>query len=88
MISEGSLVGLKSEGTGFAIPRQFFDIDVRGARALKSLRGTVTTLRDTGLADNEIVEWLMTNQPELGGTPVEILRSGNVHSVRKAALLA
>ena len=88
LIAEGSLVGIKEEGTGFVIPRVFLQEDDGAVTIVKALRGTVTTLRDAGLTDNEAVEWLLAVQPELGDTPVNLLKTGNVHGVRRAAQLA
>ncbi|MCI1895648.1 MAG: Rv2175c family DNA-binding protein [Ancrocorticia sp.] len=87
MIADGALVGFRDE-RGFEIPTVFLLMDGRKAHLLSSLKGTVTTLRDSGLTDEEAVEWLLTVHDELGIRPIDALRSGNVHGVRRAAQLA
>ena len=52
---------------------------------LPSLRGTITMLADSGYADDEIVEWLLRDNDELGETPLATLRAGRTHTVRRVA---
>lgn len=49
------------------------------------LAGTVTVLRDGGLDDTEVLEWLMTDDPTLPGRPVDQLRQGRRGEVRRRA---
>lgn len=56
-------------------------LDVLGA-----LRGTIIQLRDLGLDDEAIHDWIMTESDELGTSPLEALRNGNIHGVRRTAL--
>ena len=51
--------------------------------ALASLRGTVTALKDAGLSDDEASRWLLTDNEELGETPLHALREGRIHVVRR-----
>ncbi|MBM7825510.1 hypothetical protein JOD55_001337 [Arcanobacterium pluranimalium] len=53
------------------------------AQPLKSLRGTLISLADAGFSDDEAMDWLLRVEPELEKTPLECLRSGNVHAVRR-----
>ncbi|MFC5370010.1 Rv2175c family DNA-binding protein [Arcanobacterium bovis] len=53
------------------------------AQPLKSLRGTLIALSDAGFSDDEAMDWLLRDEPELGKTPLECLRTGNVHAVRR-----
>lgn len=56
---------------------------------LPSLRGTLVTLADGGFSDDEAWRWLTEVEPELGERPIDALRSGRVHAVRRiAAMLA
>ena len=52
---------------------------------LPSLRGTVTVLEDAGLKDDEALEWLLGENSLLHARPIDVLREGNVHAVRRAA---
>ena len=52
---------------------------------LPSLRGTVTVLEDAGLTDDEALEWLLGENSLLHARPIDVLREGNVHAVRRAA---
>lgn len=66
---------------GFLVPSQ----DGNGCVVLPSLRGTVMMLADSGFADDEIVTWLLRENDELDGTPLDALRSGRTHAVRRTA---
>ncbi|MDO4888358.1 MAG: Rv2175c family DNA-binding protein [Actinomycetaceae bacterium] len=52
---------------------------------LASLRGTLITLFDAGYSEEEAWAWLTAESPELSATPIEALRSGRVHVVRRLA---
>lgn len=52
---------------------------------LPSLRGTLVHLADSGYEDEEAMAWLMDANDLLGGErPIDLLRAGNVHPVRRA----
>ena len=52
------------------------------------LKGTFTVLRDGGMDDGEIVEWLFTPDESLpaGGTPIGAVLAGFVTEVRRRAM--
>lgn len=50
---------------------------------IPALRGTLTLLSDAGYAADEALNWLTTVDVELGQTPLETLRSGKIHAVRR-----
>ncbi|HIZ37729.1 MAG TPA: DNA-binding protein [Candidatus Ruania gallistercoris] len=77
----------RGENNALAVPDDFLVTDNESAVrvVLPALRGTVTLLADSGYADEEIVDWLLRDNDELGGTPLQALRSGRVHAVRRAA---
>lgn len=53
---------------------------------LPALRGTITVLADGGLDDEEIVDWLLAEDPSLpGGSAIASLRSGSKIEVRRRA---
>ncbi|MGB7447768.1 MAG: Rv2175c family DNA-binding protein [Ornithinimicrobium sp.] len=53
---------------------------------LKSLRGTISVLADSGLSDEQILQWL--GEPDatlLGGTPIGALQAGHKAEIRRRA---
>ncbi|MDO5025646.1 MAG: Rv2175c family DNA-binding protein [Trueperella sp.] len=51
--------------------------------AIPALRGTLISLSDAGYSAAESLNWLTTVDAELGQTPLETLRSGKIHAVRR-----
>ncbi|WP_147917303.1 Rv2175c family DNA-binding protein [Ruania zhangjianzhongii] len=77
----------RGENNALAVPEGFL---VPGEETgtlivLPSLRGTITMLADSGYGDDEIVDWLLRENDELGATPLANLRDGRTHAVRRAA---
>lgn len=56
-----------------------------GPEILATVRGTIIVLADAGMSDTEIAEWLVTENEELGESPLAALRSGKRAPVRRAA---
>ncbi len=56
-----------------------------GPEVLSTVRGTIILLADAGLSDDEIAEWLVAENEELGESPLAALRSGKRAPVRRAA---
>ena len=52
---------------------------------LPSLRGTIALLGDLRFDDDEIVDWLLTDNDEIGTTPLAALREGRRSQVRRVA---
>lgn len=53
---------------------------------VKTLRGTITVLTDSGFADEEIIEWLHRADDTLeGGSAIQALRRGSKTEVRRRA---
>ncbi|MGL3151302.1 Rv2175c family DNA-binding protein [Microbacterium sp. A82] len=80
LIAEQYLVGSSRNGA-FAVP-SIFIVD---ARPLASLRGTIIVLKDAGFSDDEVIDWLMADQEELGRTPIAALLDGHKSAVRRVA---
>lgn len=80
LIAEQFLVGSTRNGA-FAVPSLF----IVDSRPLASLRGTVIVLADAGFNDDEIIDWLFTQQEELGRTPISALLAGHKSPVRRIA---
>lgn len=89
MLADKTLVAVRrGENHALMIPRDFLIQSSGQWQVLTSLRGTFTLLRDAGLSDDEVVAWLFSDEPSLDTTPLQALRQGNVHPVRRAALMA
>lgn len=80
LIAEQYLIGSTRNGA-FAVPSIFI---VEGA-PLASLRGTIIVLKDAGLTDDEVIDWLLSEQEELGRTPIAALLAGHKSPVRRVA---
>jgi len=80
LIAEQYLVGSSRTGV-FAVPSVFI---VQG-RPLASLRGTIIVLADAGFSDDEIIDWLLADDDELGRTPIAALLDGHKSAVRRVA---
>ncbi|MDX2377161.1 Rv2175c family DNA-binding protein [Microbacterium sp. LRZ72] len=80
LLDEHSLVAVRHEGA-LRVPAVFLVDD----RPLSSLRGTVIVLRDAGFTDEEAVEWLLSRDEIIGDAPIDALRAGRKHEVRRVA---
>lgn len=80
LIAEQFLVGSTRNGP-FAVPSIFI---VDGA-PLSSLRGTIIVLKDAGFSDDEVIDWLLSHDDELGRTPIAALLDGHKSAVRRVA---
>lgn len=61
--------------------------DGEGWSVLPAVQGTATVLKDEGLSDREVMDWLLQSNEMLGSSPLEALRAGNVHAVRRMAAI-
>ncbi|CAM3546943.1 Rv2175c C-terminal domain-containing protein [Isoptericola cucumis] len=86
-MSERNLVGVRrGERRTFQVPAAFLvPSEDGGQEVLGALRGTVLVLADGGLPDDDILRWLFEPEESMGTTPVEALRSGRKHEVRRVA---
>lgn len=80
LIDEHYLVGSKRSGV-FAVPAVF----IVDGHPLPSLRGTIIALQDAGFSDDEVVDWLLTEEETLGRSPIEALLAGHKSAVRRIA---
>lgn len=90
LLRDQSLAGSRrgDDSAPFLVPPEFLVTAEDGAAEpgpLPSLRGTLIQLTDGGLSTDEAVEWLLTELPELGTTPVAALRAKRIHEVRRIA---
>ncbi|WP_062529196.1 Rv2175c family DNA-binding protein [Demequina rhizosphaerae] len=86
MLREGHLFAVRrGERQTLQIPEDVIVDGEDGPEVIATLRGTLTLLRDAGMDDAECADWLMTDEPELGMTPLAALRDGRRAHVRRVA---
>ncbi|WP_124054922.1 Rv2175c family DNA-binding protein [Arcanobacterium ihumii] len=85
MLNEKKLIAVRrGENNALSIHPDLFVSTEGSTHILKPLRGTLIALSDAGFSDDEAMEWLLRPEPELGDSPLECLRTGNIHAVRRA----
>ncbi len=85
LVADHRLAAAQLEENGsLLIPREFL-VGEEVIAPLNSLRGTLTLLADAGFNDAEAIAWLLNTEEELGESPLEALKSGRIHSVRRVA---
>jgi hypothetical protein len=80
LLDEHFLIGSRRNGA-FAVPSAF----VVDGRPLPSLRGTIIALQDVAFSDDEVIDWLFTEEETLGRTPIAALLDGHKSEVRRIA---
>ncbi|HLT84879.1 MAG TPA: Rv2175c family DNA-binding protein [Phototrophicaceae bacterium] len=90
LLRDHTLAGKRRDGedSPFLVPADFLLTAEDGAAEpgpVPSLRGTLIQLTDGGFTTDEAVDWLLTEQPELGATPIAALRARRIHEVRRVA---
>ncbi|SEE02901.1 Rv2175c family DNA-binding protein [Ruania alba] len=89
MLTERRLIALRrGENRAWSVPGEFLvddDVGAGGSTVLSTLRGTAMQLGDAGFDDEEIVAWLFDHNDELEERPIDALRQGRTHAVRRAA---
>ncbi|MBF6357243.1 DNA-binding protein [Nocardia higoensis] len=82
MLREHQLLAVRRDGVA-GVPEIFFD---SSGEVVKMLPGLITVMRDAKYTDEEILEWIFTDDPSLPGTPVEALHGPLAREVvRRAA---
>ncbi|SRR5690606_17001297 len=83
MLREHQILAVRRDGVP-GIPEIFFDRDT--GQVVKMLPGLITVMRDSKYTDEEILEWIFTDDPSLPGKPVEALHGPLAREVvRRAA---
>ena len=86
MLADQRLVAIRrGEARALSISSLAFVEDQGRVVVLPSLRGTLTSLSDAGYDDEESWRWLTAANEELGERPIDALRAGRVHVVRRIA---
>lgn len=81
-VREGRLVTV-SRGRP-AVPSVPADF-VHEGQLVKGLAGAVTVLRDAGYSDVEALHWLLSDDPNLPGRPVDAMAAGRDTAVKRRA---
>ncbi|GGZ66695.1 transcriptional regulator [Streptomyces subrutilus] len=82
MVKEGQLIAVRrGENRALQVPAPFID----GDKVVKGLVGLLTVLRDDRFSEEEILEWLFTEDPTLPGTPVQALSENRGTEVKRRA---
>jgi hypothetical protein len=82
MLRDHQLLALRRDGVA-AVPERFFDDT--GA-VVKWLPGLITVMKDAKYTDEEILEWIFTDDDTLPGKPVDALHGPLAREViRRAA---
>ena len=80
LIEEHSLIGVKRDGV-LLIPADC----IQNGEPMPSIRGTILVLLDSGFTVEGAVEWLYTDEPTLGKTPMAALIDGQKTQIRRLA---
>ncbi|MBB3022278.1 hypothetical protein FHX50_000526 [Helcobacillus massiliensis] len=81
LLEERELITVRNDDNVRVTPALFLD----GDRVTKNLKGTIILLQDQELRDDEIIEWLFTEDETLPGRPIDRLREGQRGEVRRRA---
>lgn len=82
MLRDHQLLAVRRDGVA-GVPARFFDAS--GA-VVRMLPGLITVMRDGKYTDEEILEWVFTDDPSLPGKPVDALHGDLAREVvRRAA---
>ncbi|MBA0050313.1 DNA-binding protein [Streptomyces sp. AJS327] len=82
LVREGQLIAVRrGENRALHVPAAFLG----DGRIIKGLVGTITVLKDDGFTDEEMLEWLFTEDDSLPGAPVHALRENRGTEVKRRA---
>jgi hypothetical protein len=59
---------------------------VHDGHLLKGLSGALTVLHDAGFSDLQALRWLLSDEPVLGGRPVDLMAAGRDVAVKRHAM--
>ena len=80
LIEDHTLIGVKRDGV-LQIPADC----IQSGEPLPSIRGTILVLLDSGFTTEGAIEWLYTDEPTLGKTPMAALIAGQKTQIRRLA---
>lgn len=82
LIEEQALIAVEVAGK-----KQIPAALISNGQVIPALRGTLILLSDLGLSNDEILEWILSENEDLGETPLAALTKGHKAPVRRAAQL-
>ena len=80
MIADRQLPAARIDGV-LKVPAEFLD----GNEPRPELHGTAIVLADHGFTDDEIVDWLLSDEPSIGMSPIAAFKAGKKALVRRVA---
>ncbi|WP_280509111.1 Rv2175c family DNA-binding protein [Nocardia cyriacigeorgica] len=81
MLRDHQLLAVRRDGVA-GVPEIFFDKD---GNVIRFLPGLITVMRDAKYTDEEILEWIFTDDDSLPGKPVEALHGPLAREVLRRA---
>lgn len=81
MLRDHQLIAVRRDGVA-GVPEIFFD---DSGAVVKSLPGLITVMKDAKYTDEEILEWIFTDDETLPGKPVEALHGPLAREVLRRA---
>lgn len=81
MLRDHQLLAVRRDGIA-GVPEIFFDKD---GNVIRFLPGLITVMRDAKYTDEEILEWIFTDDDSLPGKPVEALHGPLAREVLRRA---
>ncbi|MBF6088834.1 DNA-binding protein [Nocardia cyriacigeorgica] len=81
MLRDHQLLAVRRDGVA-GVPEIFFDED---GNVIRFLPGLITVMRDAKYTDEEILEWIFTDDDSLPGKPVEALHGPLAREVLRRA---
>lgn len=86
LIREKHLVAIRrGENNALHVPALSIATTDAGSEILPHLRGTIILLSDARFSDEQIVDWLISEDEELGEAPLQALANGKRAHVRRVA---
>lgn len=83
LIRDRTLIAVRRDGV-MQMPAEF----IADGAAVKGLTGTITLLTDGGFTDQQIIDWLYTEEESLPGAPITALREDRKREVHRRAQAA
>jgi hypothetical protein len=80
LIEDNALAAVRIDGV-LKVPAVF----LRDGEPIHELKGTIVLLRDCGFNDDELVDWLLSEEESLGTSPINALSNGRKTEVRRIA---
>lgn len=89
MIAKNELIAVRrGENNALAIYSAQLLKKENSLEVLPALKGTLSMLNDIGFSAEEKLLWILEFNAELASTPLEALKQGQIHAVRRAIFTA